>query len=394
MSSRNELHASPAKLNAFGLGLLDAEAAKPIEEHVLGCDLCCQALLAAADDVLDRLRQVARSAIQGTAPGEVGPSSPAAAPGESLPEALEGHPRYRLLRLLGRGGMGAVYLAEHRVMNRLVAVKVHDHDCLASATAVGRFRREARCAARLRHPNIVTVYDADHSGDTCLLVMEFVEGIDLDRLLHERGPLPIALACDYVRQAALGLQHTHERGMVHRDVKPANLMLRQDGVVQVIDFGLVGLAGDALAGSSCVPGPAVPTRESRLTRTSSVMGTPGYLAPEQAAGARAADARSDVYALGCTLHELLTGRVPSRAGRAEGDNPAPVIPVSLDAVLKRMLAPTPGERFQTAGAVAAALAPFAAGRDAPRRTKRGRKVTSGGPCRSAGMKNPKILSGS
>ncbi|MFO0841176.1 MAG: WD40 repeat domain-containing serine/threonine protein kinase [Gemmataceae bacterium] len=330
MLTQESSHPPHDHLVAFGQGRLDPETARRIEGHVRDCEACCQALLAAPDDDLTvQLRG-------------------AALPSEEQPPALGDHPRYRLLRLLGRGGMGAVYLAEHVVMSRLVALKVLNRDRTAGPLATERFLREARCAARLRHPNIVAVYDAERGDDCCFLVMEYVEGVSLDRLLKERGALPAAQACDYVRQAALGLQHAHDQGMVHRDVKPANLILRPDGTVQVLDFGLVGLAGEEVAAA---PGRAT-TVERRLTRTSAMMGTPDYMAPEQAAGAHAADARSDVYALGCTLHELLTGRVPFPDGLGEE------VPAELRGLLSRMLAHLPAERVRSAGEVAAALTPF------------------------------------
>src|SRR5262249_49677820 len=136
------------------------------------------------------------------------------------PPELARHERYHVVRLLGAGGMGSVFEAEHRVMRRPVAVKVINRAYTASAAAVERFRREVHAAARLSHPNIVTAHDAENVGDLHFLVMEYVEGQSLARVLKERGPLPVAEACEYVRQAALGLQHAHERGMVHRDVKP------------------------------------------------------------------------------------------------------------------------------------------------------------------------------
>ena len=191
--------------------------------------------------------------------------------------------------------MGAVYLAEHGVMNRRVALKVIKPEYTSNPAAVERFRREIRAAARLHHPNIVAAYDAEQAGETHFLVMEYVDGVSLDRLVAERGPLPVAEACEYVRQAALGLQHAHEHGLVHRDVKPHNLIRGADGVVKVLDFGLASARGSG---------------ECSLTGATVVMGTPDYIAPEQAEESRAADARSDVYALGCTLYFLLTGRPP------------------------------------------------------------------------------------
>src|SRR5262249_46359196 len=144
---------------------------------------------------------------------------------DRVPPELNRHERYRLVRLLGAGGMGTVYEAEHIAMQRAVALKVLNPASMSRAGAVERFRREVRAAARLSHPNIVSTYDAEDAGATHFLVMEYVDGISLRRLVKEHGPLPVAEACAYIRQAALGLQHAHERGMVHRDVKPDNLIL-------------------------------------------------------------------------------------------------------------------------------------------------------------------------
>jgi tRNA A-37 threonylcarbamoyl transferase component Bud32 len=275
-----------------------------------------------------------------------------------VPLALARHERYRVVRLVGQGGMGAVYEAEHLVMQRAVALKVIRSAYTAQAGAVERFRREARVAARLSHPNIVAAFDAEHVGDMHFLVMEYVEGTTLARLVKERGPLPVREACEYVRQAALGLQHAHERGLVHRDVKPGNLMLTPDGTVKVVDFGLAALAPEGGAGG--------------LTETDALMGTPDYMAPEQAEDARTADIRADVYSLGCTLYYLLTGRIPYPAptlvqkilAHREQALPSlrqtrPEVPRELAGVMARMLAKKPADRYQTPAEVAAALTPFA-----------------------------------
>src|SRR5262249_16214739 len=161
-----------------------------------------------------------------------------------LPVDLARHPRYRVCKLLGRGGMGAVYQAEHDVMRRLVALKVIKPEYTANAASVERFRREIQAAARLNHPNIVAAYDAEQAGETHFLVMEYVEGVSLDQAVQLEGPMPVAEACDAARQAALGLQHAHEQGMVHRDVKPHNLIRTPDGVVKGLDFGLAAVAAD------------------------------------------------------------------------------------------------------------------------------------------------------
>src|SRR5262249_36435798 len=166
------------------------------------------------------------------------PTGALAAADVEAPADLADHPRYRLLGVLGVGGMGKVFKAEHRLMARVVALKVIHQHLLAERAAVERFRLEVRAAARLAHPNIVTAHDAEQAGVAHFLVREHGEGETLDRILNRRGPLPVALACDLVRQAALGLQHAHERGMVHRDLKPSNLIVTPAGELKILDFGL------------------------------------------------------------------------------------------------------------------------------------------------------------
>ena len=250
-------------------------------------------------------------------------------------------PGYEFLRELGRGGMGVVYLARNRLLDRLEAVKV-----LARPWSEERFRQEVRASARLRHPNVVTVYAALVAESSLAFAMEYVEGENLGRLVRTGGPLPPRLACSYARQAALGLQHAHERGMTHRDVKPQNLMLsRADGrdTVKVLDFGLAKL-GTTKAGADSV------------TIDGELLGTPGYAAPEQFRDASAADVRSDVYGLGVTLWFLLTGNQPSGALEPTERRGWPA---GLVEVLARMTAWNPADRYQTTAEVVAALEPFA-----------------------------------
>jgi serine/threonine protein kinase len=209
--------------------------------------------------------------------------------------------------------MGAVYKAQHKLMDRVVALKVIRGSLIGKEGVVERFVRELKAAARLRHPNIVTAYDAEQVGDTHLLVMELVEGISLDRIISNDGPLPVDKAIDYIRQAALGLQHAHERGMVHRDIKPQNLMLTPEGQIKILDFGLARIIQEtasaetpALAGCPSLKGEGAPP----ITQDGEVMGTPDYIAPEQVSDPRTADARVDLYSLGCTLYHLLAGHTP------------------------------------------------------------------------------------
>jgi serine/threonine protein kinase len=272
--------------------------------------------------------------------------------------------QYVLRDRLGEGGMGEVYRARHTRLDRDVALKIMRKEKMANPEAVKRFRREIRAAASLAHENVVRAYDADQSGEVHFFAMEFVDGPTLDRLVKETGPLPVADACEYCRQAALGLQHAFKQGLTHRDVKPANLLLDKSGVVKISDLGLV-LIGDPDTGE---PG-------SRITKEGLTVGTPDYVAPEQARNPRAADVRADIYALGCTLYYLLQGDVPFPGGTPtekmlrHAREPVPVptregIPVGLLAILAKMTAKKPEDRYKTPAEAAAALAPYA-GRGTP-----------------------------
>jgi putative intracellular protease/amidase len=286
-----------------------------------------------------------------------------------MPPKLVQHPRYRIIKPLGAGGMGTVYQAEHRLIQRLVALKVISRDLMSNPQAVERFRLEVQAAGRLKHPNIVTVHDAEQTGDLHFFVMEYVEGVSLARRVEKTGPLPVTHACHYVRQAALGLQHAFEKGMVHRDIKPQNLMLTPQGQVKILDFGLARLAKEH--GASARP----------ITAVGAVLGTPDYIAPEQARASHTADIRADIYSLGCTLYFLLAGQPPFPEGSGiekvlshlEGA-PVPLaqlrkdLPPALLPVLARMMARDPAERYQTPVEAADALAPFTRATPAAPRT--------------------------
>ncbi len=271
---------------------------------------------------------------------------------------------YALLERLGEGGMGQVFKARNWKLGRIVALKVIRKERLTSEDAVRRFHREIQATAALSHPNIVLAYDADAVQGTHFFVMEYAEGQDLAHYVARHGPLPVGLACECVRQAALGLQHAFEKGMVHRDVKPHNLLLTRrpgpDGkpVVKLLDMGLALLSSSGEGDT-----------ESLVTQENVVVGTPDFMAPEQAMGARNADVRSDLYALGCTFYFLLTGRVPfpgdtmmAKLIRHKLDEPEPVeklrpdVPPLLAAVVRKLMAKLPEDRFQTPAELIAALA--------------------------------------
>jgi serine/threonine protein kinase len=199
--------------------------------------------------------------------------------------------------------MGLVYLAHNRLLGRNEVLKVAGHHLVERPNALDRFLGEIRNTAKLHHPNIIAAYSALRFGESLVLAMEYVEGLDLALVVKARGPLPVANACNYIHQAALGLQHVHERGMVHRDIKPSNLMLAREGDrarIKVLDFGLAK---------------ATPERELDLdlTGTGQMLGTPDFIAPEQTIDAQGVDIRADIYSLGCTLYDLLTGGPPFRA---------------------------------------------------------------------------------
>jgi serine/threonine protein kinase/WD40 repeat protein len=375
MSDVNLLHPGPAQLIAYGLGRLAAAEAAAIKEHLAACK-SCRALFEGRDETSVPPEQASSGTIPNPQPAAgpppaaklheaatlatLPPPAPACA---NVPPALADHPRYHVLELIGTGGMGAVYKAEHRLMNRLVALKVINPSLIANPDAVERFRLEVRAAAQLVHPNIVTAFDAEQVGDVHFLVMEYVQGVSLDHALKRSPQIPVLNACDYVRQAALGLQHAHEKGMAHRDIKPHNLMLAK-GRVKILDFGLARFVSGR--------------NTSGLTALGTVMGTPDYIAPEQATDARQADIRADIYSLGCTLYHLLAGRPPFPKGTpiekviAHMEQTPPPLPAfrsglsdELVAVVERMMAKDPADRFQTPIEVVRALLPFIRGGAAP-----------------------------
>jgi serine/threonine protein kinase len=273
-------------------------------------------------------------------------------------------PGYKILEALGRGGMATVYKARQLGTKRLVAVKVIDRSLADDGEIVARFRQEHALGARLRHPNLTATYQSGRAAGRPYLVMELVEGDSLDELIGRCGPLPVAEACEVIRQAALGLAHLHEHGIVHRDVKPSNLMLTPAGQVKVLDLGLARDLREPGGGG-------------RITAHGQFLGTLDYVAPEQCVDPHEVDSRADVYGLGCTLYELLAGQAPfTRPGyesafqkmKAHVEAPVPPIrqprpdvPERLASALGRMLAKDREGRFANPADVVRAVQPFAVG---------------------------------
>ena len=271
--------------------------------------------------------------------------------------------RYRITEKLGEGAMGAVFSAVDNKLDRTVAIKVLPPHSLDDPDAVTRFQREAKALAKLSHPNIIQAYDVGEDRGRHFVVMEYIEGSNLHKLLVERGPLPPARAADYICQAALGLQHAHEKGLVHRDLKPSNLIVTPDRQVKIVDLGLARFFQDHL-------------HDPHLTREGIGMGTPDYMPPEQFHDARTADPRADIYSLGCTFYQMLAGEVPfpgssiSEKCRAHEERTPPLeekcpdVPAGMIEVVLRMMAKAPAARYQSALDVAHALAPHVAGSSA------------------------------
>jgi serine/threonine protein kinase len=269
--------------------------------------------------------------------------------------------KYKVLERIGSGGMGQVFLCEHKLMRRRVAVKVLPTAKASDPSSLERFYREARAAAALDHPNIVHAYDIDQEDNLHFLVMEYIDGASFQEIVKRSGPMEVIRACHYIRQAALGLEHAHNAGLVHRDIKPGNILVDRSGGVKILDMGLARFFRD---------------EDDVLTKKydESVLGTADYLAPEQTIDSHAVDIRADIYSLGATFYFLLTGQTPFGEGTTaqkliwhQSRQPRPLtqvrpeVPPGVAAIVEKMMAKDPAQRYQVPAAVAEALAPWTQG---------------------------------
>jgi serine/threonine protein kinase len=371
MGAAAPIHPTNQALQSYGLGKLDDTTAESVERHLKSCSDCRRRVAEMTPGTfLGRLRAAERRAAP-SAPNVssdswlsmlgASASSTTPPPADSSPPGLAEHPDYEVIRELGQGGMGTVYLAQNRLMGRYEVLKVVSSHLIKRRGVLERFLGEIRNAARLHHPNIVTAYAATRVGESLVFAMEYVDGRDLAELVKAKGPLTVPHSCNYVYQAALGLQHAHEQGMVHRDIKPSNLILSPQGnraMIKILDFGLAKIQSE---------GPI----DGGLTHDGQMLGTPDFIAPEQIGNARRADIRADIYSLGCTLYYLLTGGPPFKATslyeilQAHHSMDAlplnlarPEVPVELAALVARMMAKDPERRFQAPHEVAHALRTF------------------------------------
>jgi len=277
-----------------------------------------------------------------------GPGSHAGSPAKKIG-------KYEIQKKIGAGGMGAVYLALDPSLKRACALKVLPQDKAKNPTLVRRFKAEAQAAANLRHENIVTVFETGEADGVLYIALEFVEGTDVANLIEQRGPIPLKRSVEIVRQAARALEHASQQGIVHRDIKPGNLLVRRDGLVKLADLGLARSLDDHT--------------DTSITRAGTTVGTVDYMSPEQARDSKAADVRSDIYSLGCTWYFMLTGEPPFPEGsltnklRAHAETPIPdprslnpAVSEAVFGVIRRMTEKKPAKRYQTPGELLADLA--------------------------------------
>lgn len=410
MSDESQNHPTEDTLTMFIHGQLAPSDAESVAEHIDSCQECGSTVENVGDDTfIDIVRRSvdvpsddSPHSDSATAPTRLVALSEADTPAgelletvtpsglsasevadevksDEIPEELTGHDRYEIIEQIGRGGMGTVYRARHRVMNRDVAIKVLSPQLIGDEESVLRFRREVQAAAKVDHPHIVRSYDADQVGDRHFLVMELLDGEDLGRLLKVHGRLPVGISCEVIRQAALGIHHAHQQGLIHRDIKPGNMVILRpkpgsgEGggpVAKLLDLGLARFAVE-------LPG----TEDSDVTEEGTVAGTIDYMAPEQARDTHSVDLRVDVYSLAASLYRTLTGQPPYQTAngvtarmrllRLAMDPLIPIrkfrpdCPARLASLIERALSRNPDERPATAEELARGLQPYADGSGFP-----------------------------
>ena len=365
MNAPPSVHPTDQTLSDYGLGKLDDASAEAVHAHLEGCPACRRRTSEmTSDSFLGRFRDGQPSARLGVgARRRSGRCRGRSRSPRSTP-CRRGWPATPITRSSASSagaGWGSSTCANNTLMGRMEVLKVIGRSLTERPEVLDRFLREIRSVARLRHPNIVAAYHAFRIEAGLVFAMEHVDGFDLSKMVKNRGPLPVAHACLFAHQAALGLQHAHEEGMVHRDIKPGNLMVSRRGdkaVVKILDFGLAKATSEGQL-------------DAGLTHEGQMLGTPDYISPEQIVNAQTADIRADIYSLGCTLYYLLSGGPPFRGVslydlfQAHHSIDAkllnfvrPEVPTDLAALVAKMMAKDPERRFQTPADVAEALAPF------------------------------------
>ncbi|MEZ6046449.1 MAG: protein kinase [Planctomycetaceae bacterium] len=371
-------HPTKEMLVSYGLGKLDDTSTERVEKHLENCNACLQVVSdQSSDSFLLKLQQVQKpldaanrkthtgmdsTSIEKQPAAElIAPVSPEFKTTNIISADLVNIPNYEVIQELGRGGMGVVYLARNLIMNRLEALKVINGALLARPGAADRFLREIQSAAKLNHTNVVSAYNAFQTEDQLVFAMEYIDGPNLGDLIDPARPFSVNRACYFIMQAATGLQHAHENELIHRDIKPGNLICYRQGKkwnVKLLDFGLAKILSEQ-------------GFDETLTQEGVILGTPSYIAPEQTLKAQNADIRSDIYSLGCTLYCLLAGRPPftgdnamevlqaHHLSTAEPLNQVrPDVPSELAAIVAKMMAKSPEDRFQKPEEVAKGLKAF------------------------------------
>jgi serine/threonine protein kinase len=319
-----------------------------LEDHLHNCEVCQRTLERLADEPDSTMKLLAEAIFAVTEGGSIPHITPPNVPSPNSKSPIhDSHPAmfsmqesswirdYQIMESIGQGGMGTVFRAMHVRMEKLVAIKVLKSDRIDSPEAIARFKRETKLVAKLEHPNIVRALDAGEHDGRPYFVMEFVVGLDLSRLVRRIGPLPVPEACQIVRLASIALQFAHDQKIIHRDVKPSNLMITADGNVKLLDLGLAQIIDL--------------TPEEAISRFDQAVGTLQYMAPEQRSGSHPITQQSDIFSLGVTLHELLTGQRPfERPGQppllTDLKNVRPDADPQLGALIKEMIASEPEDR--------------------------------------------------